>query len=165
VSELARRSGAGRWVLLVSALMFVTSIWFVLAGVRNGAQAAAPATKPLATVREIMFGMIGPASTTVYESVSIIVSAEGVVENYPRTDREWDVVAASAAAIAEAGGLLLVDTRKPDDDRWPKLTQAMIDASLVSKKAADGRDKDALLESGEALNASCDNCHRIYIGE
>jgi cytochrome c556 len=38
----------------------------------------------------------------------------------------------------------------------------MIDASLISMKAAQAKDKEALLASGEALNDSCDSCHQKY---
>lgn len=155
-----------QWMLLVSVLMFVASIWFVLAGLRSGAQAApasaGPVADPVATVRQVMLGVVAPASTTVYQSVSIIVDEKGITEKQPRTDEEWAVVEASAAALVEAGGLMKVGKRVFDEERWPGLVQAMIDASLVSMKAATNHDKDALLASGEALNDSCDNCHRAY---
>ena len=153
------------WMLTLSALMFVASIWFVLAQASGGARAGAaagPAMEPIATVKQIMNGIVAPASGTVYQSVSIIVDHEGEHENYPRSDEEWDVVAASAAAIAEAGGLLMAEGRARDTERWMAISQEMIDASLISMKAAQDQDKEALLASGEALNASCDNCHRAY---
>jgi hypothetical protein len=151
------------WTLILSGLMFVASIWFVLAGARNTATAAPAVTgEARATIKQIMDGIVAPASTTVYQSVSIIVDEKGITENYPRTEEEWDVVAASAVALAESGGLLMVGKRVVDEDRWPKLVQDMVDASLISMKAADSRDRDALLASGEALNNSCDNCHQAY---
>jgi cytochrome c556 len=56
----------------------------------------------------------------------------------------------------------MAEGRARDTDRWISISQSMIDASLVSLKAAEARDKEAVLASGEALNASCDDCHRIY---
>ena len=154
------------WTLLLTALMFVASIWFVLASARNPAHAgdAAPAAAPVATVRQLMTGIVSPASTVVYQSVSIVISAAGEEEKYPRTDKEWDAVSGSAAAIAEAGALLMTRGRDGarDTEAWREIAKAMIDASLVSKRAAEKHDKDALLDSGEALNASCDNCHRTF---
>jgi hypothetical protein len=153
-----------QWMLTLSVLMFVASIWFVLAGLRGPAAAATPVPsgETVATIKEIMDGIVGPASDTVYKSVSIIVDEAGIHENYPRSEEEWDVVAASAAALAESGTLLMMGRRVVDEDRWPALVQAMVDSSLISKKAADDRDRDALLASGEALNESCDNCHQAY---
>jgi hypothetical protein len=154
--------GTARWALLLSAVMFIASIWFILAGAKNARAAAAPATEPVATVRQLMDGLISPASTTVYKSVSIIISEAGVEENQPQSEDEWRAVEGAAAALVEAGGLLMAEGRARDQERWPEISKAMIDASMISMKAAQARDKDALLASGEALNASCDNCHRIY---
>ena len=148
--------------MLLSAVVFVVGIFFVLASSRNAGESAAPATAPIATVRQLMDGLVSPASTTVYKSVSIIISEAGVEENYPRTEEEWRAVEGAAAALAEAGSLLQVEGRARDQDRWIKISQAMTEASLVSMKAAQARDKEALLASGEALNASCDNCHRVF---
>ena len=159
-----------RWSLLVASLMFIASIWFVLASARPGGTMAAagaagvPAAEPIATVHQLMTGIVGPASTTVYESVSIVIDRQGEKENYPQDEAEWDAVAGAAAALAESGSLLMVADRPGarDTDSWRKLSQDMIDASLISMKAAQARDKEALLASGEALNASCDSCHRSY---
>jgi cytochrome c556 len=71
-------------------------------------------------------------------------------------------VASSAASLAEVGGLLMAEGRARDSGRWMKISQALINASLVSMRAAEAEDKDALLASGEALNATCEDCHRIY---
>ena len=157
-----------QWSLLIAALMFVASIWFVLASLRaaepRAAVAGEPAARPIASVRELMTGLIGPASDTVYKSVSIVVSAEGTKEFAPQNDEEWGAVSGAAAALAEAGNLLKAKSRDgaSDADAWQKISQDMIDASLISMKAAEARDKEALLASGEALNRSCDNCHRSY---
>lgn len=153
---------AGPWALLLSSVMFVASIWLVLVGAKNAGESTAPAAAPIATVKQLMDGLVSPAATTVYKSVSIVISDKGVEENYPRTEQEWHAVEGAAAALAEAGGLLMVEGRARDQDRWLKISQAMIDASLISMKAAQARDKEALLASGEALNASCDNCHRVF---
>jgi len=148
-------------MLLLSSLMFLASLWFVLAGA-SAAPAGSARAAPVATVKQLMDGLISPASATVYGSVSIVVSAEGEKENYPKSEAEWDRVAGAAAALAEAGSLLMAEGRARDEDRWNSISQSMIDASVVSMKAAQARDKDALLASGEALNNSCDDCHRIY---
>ena len=147
--------------------MFIASIWFVLASARGGgavAGAAPAAAEPVASVYQLMTGLVGPASTTVYDSVSIVIDKDGEHDNYPRTQAEWDAVAGAAAALVEAGSLLKVGSRSGarDTDAWKKISQDMIDASLVSMKAAEARDKEALLASGEALNRSCNDCHQAY---
>ena len=136
-----------QWALLVSGLMFLASIWFVVASSGSRVPAAAqPAAAPVATVRELMTGLIAPAATTVYRSVGYVVSAEGEQETSPRTEEDWERIAGSAAALAEAGALLKVPGRDGFNDSagWQRFAQEMIDASLISRAAAVKRDKDAL---------------------
>lgn len=145
--------------------MFVASIWFVLASARTpGAGEAAPAAAPVASVREMMTGMVAPAATTVYRSVGYVVSEEGEKETSPQSEAEWDAIAGSAAAIAEAGAMLKAPARDGfnEAEGWQKFAQDMIDASLISRAAAIKRDKQALFASGEALNESCEGCHTAY---
>ena len=154
-----------QWTLLVASLMFVASIWFVLASARTPvAGASAPAAAPVASVREMMTGMVAPAATTVYRSVGYVVSVEGEQETSPQSEEEWDAIAGSAAAIAEAGAMLKVPGREGfnEAEGWQKFAQDMIDASLISRAAAVKRDKNALFASGEALNESCEGCHTAY---
>src|SRR5688572_15111598 len=57
-------------LLIVSVLLFVFGIWFVLAGVRAAdAPLAAP---PVATVLEVMDGIVSPAAQVVYDSVATV---------------------------------------------------------------------------------------------
>ena len=151
-----------QWTLLVASLMFVASIWFVLASARTPVAGASAA--PVASVREMMTGMVAPAATTVYRSVGYVVSVEGEQETSPQSEEEWDAIAGSAAAIAEAGAMLKVPGREGfnEAEGWQKFAQDMIDASLISRAAAVKRDKNALFASGEALNESCEGCHTAY---
>ena len=154
-----------QWTLLVTCLMFVASIWFVLASAKTpAAGGATPAAAPVASVREMMTGMVAPAATTVYRSVGYVVSVEGEKETSPQSDEEWDAIAGSAAALAEAGAMLKAPGRDGFNgaEGWQKFAQDMIDASLVSRAAAIKRDKQALFASGEALNESCEGCHSAY---
>ena len=154
-----------QWTLLVTCLMFVASIWFVLASARTpAAGAATPAAAPVASVREMMTGMVAPAATTVYRSVGYVVSVDGEKETSPQSEEEWEAIAGSAAAIAEAGAMLKAPGRDGFNpaEGWQKFAQDMIDASLVSRAAAVKRDKQALFASGEALNESCEGCHTAY---
>jgi cytochrome c556 len=66
--------------------------------------------------------------------------------------------------VAEAGELLKLKGREGarDADPWRKYSQDMIDASLIARKAAAAQDKEGVLASGEALNDSCNGCHRTY---
>jgi hypothetical protein len=117
--------------------------------------------KPVASVRQIMQGIVGPAATVVFESVSTTVSVEGVVEKAPKTEAEWAAVGNSAAALVESANLMMVGNRAIDAD-WTKISQALADAGVVALKAIEAKNAEALLASGEAINESCNACHRKY---
>lgn len=149
------------WLFVVSILLFVTSIWFLVVAARSS-QGRVEDVGPSATVRQIMRGIVVPASTTVYGAVSTIVSAKGVEENAPKTPEEWFAVGSNAAALVEAGKLLLAEGRAKDTGEWATQAHAMMDAAAQSLKAAEAKDADALLASGEVLNNACDACHQKY---
>ena len=153
------------WLFLVSVALFVSGIAFVVVSARPAAQAVAAVEttplKPVASVRQIMNGIVGPAANVVFESVSTIVSAEGIVEHAPQTEQEWATVGSSAAALIEAGNLMLMGERAVDRGEWVKMCQAMMDAGAAALKAADAKSTDGILAAGEVVNESCDNCHRV----
>ena len=154
------------WLFVVSVALFVSGIGFVVAGARAAREApaveAAIVTTPVASVKQIMKGIVAPAATTVFNSVSTIVSVKGIEENAPHTDEEWEQVGNSAAALIESGNLLLMGSRAVDKGEWVKMSQALIDAGKVALKATQAQSAEGVLGAGEAVNTSCDNCHRKY---
>jgi hypothetical protein len=126
--------------------------------------AAAPASSlpTIATVKQIMAGIVMPSAAKVWDSVSTIVSKDGVQENVPRTDEEWAVVGASAAALIESANLLTVGTRAVDQGDWVKMAKAMADAAQIALKATTDKNPDGILAAGEKINETCDNCHQKY---
>ena len=147
-------------LLIVSLLLFVFGIWFVLAGVR--AANAPLATPPVATVLELMDGIVSPAAGVVYDSVATIVDKDGVHETRPKNDREWANVAGNAAALIEASELLKMEGRARDQADWVTISTAMGTAAAEIRAAAQKQDAEGILGGGERLNNSCDNCHRKY---
>jgi hypothetical protein len=157
----------GPWLVFVSAALFVSSIAFVIAGARATRLApaqAAPAVqlKAVATVKQIMNGIVVPASTVVYESVATNVTASGIEEVVPKNDEEWATLAANAAALAEAGNLLLMDGHAVDTGQWVAITREFITASTETIKAAEAKSPEAVLTAGSTLNETCDKCHERY---
>lgn len=45
---------------------------------------------------------------------------------------------------------------------WSKLARTLIDAGVVALKAIDARNPEALLEAGDALEMTCEQCHERY---
>ncbi len=159
------------WLFLVSAALFVSGIGFVLAAERT-ARAAAPveapkaavlrAVPPVATVKQVMDGMITPASMFIWDSVSTTVSAAGIEEKMPRTDEEWARVAMNAALIVESANLLVDPERALDTQDWPAMAKAMAGAANKTLEAARRHDPDGILVVGDELNQTCDRCHERY---
>ncbi len=154
------------WLFVVSVALFISGIGFVIAGARAGRVAqpaeAAVATTPVASVRQIMSGIVAPASAVVYGAVATTVTAKGMEEKVPANDAEWARVADSAAALAESGNLLLMGGRAVDQGDWATISRALIEAADTALKAAEAKSADGVLEAGGAINETCDNCHAKY---
>ena len=156
------------WLFVVSVALFIAGIGFIVAGARAAkraapAEASAPAAAPpVASVRQLMRGITGPAANVVFESVSTTVSAAGIEEKAPKTDAEWTEVGSSAAALVEAANLLVAGGRSVDRGEWVVMSKAMADAGMTALKATEAKDPAGVLAAGEAINTSCDNCHRKY---
>ena len=154
------------WLYVISAALFIGGIAFIIAGART-AQAAAPAEAPpvitpVASVKQIMDGIVAPAATAVFDSVGTIVDATGIHEKQPATDAEWAAVGASAAALVESANLLVVGDRAIDRQDWVTMSKALADSGMLVLKATQAKDPMGILEAGETLNASCDSCHQRY---
>jgi len=155
------------WLFVVSIALFVTGLGFVVAGARTARLAPAPnaaaaALTPVASVKQIMKGITGPAANAIFDAVQTSITIKGVEETAPHTDAEWEAVGNSAAAVIESGNLLLLGTRAVDKGDWTKTSQAMMEAGKAVLKATQQKNTEQVLASGEALNKSCDDCHRKY---
>lgn len=154
----------GQGLFLVSAALFVAAIVFLVAAARNPRQAVAetrPAVAPAATVKQIMTAIVMPNATVLYNSVGSTSTAAGVVEIAPKNEAEWATVGASAAALVEAGAMML-DERAIDRGDWVKMTGTFREAAQAAMKAASGKDVDGMFIAGGDLAASCDKCHERY---
>jgi hypothetical protein len=154
------------WLFVLSVALFIAGIGFVIAGARTLQRGAAPPEGPqivpVASIKQIMNGIVGPAAGVVYGAVGATVSAAGIEEIAPENDEEWAAVGNSAAALVEAGNLLMMPGRAVDNGDWITMTQAMIDGARLALKAAADKDPDGVLGAGEPINNACDNCHGKY---
>lgn len=159
------------WLFIVSTALFVSAIGFVLAAertVRGAAASSAPpapaarAAAPVASVKQLMDGMVAPGATFIWDSVSTTVSAAGIDEKRPRTDEDWAQVATNAAIIVESANLLVDPERTLDAQDWPAMAKAMAEAAGKLLAAANAHDAEKILEVGDELNQTCDRCHERY---
>lgn len=155
-------------LFVVCALLFVFGVGFVVVGAGEAKRAPAaaapttPAAAPLATTSQIMSAIVSPTSNAIFQSVQTNVTSKGTEEIFPKDDAEWAALGAQAAALAEAGRLIMMPGRAIDQADWIKMSQAMIDAAKTTLAAVEKKSPDAVLESGEAVNTSCDSCHERY---
>ena len=152
-------------LFIVSALLFVCGVGLAVAGARAARSAAPPPVDtlvPIASVRHIMRGIVDPAATVVFNAVSTTVTATGVEEKAPETPEAWDAVTNSAAALAEAGNLLLVGSRAVDHGDWMVWSRKLSEAGTAALKAAEAKDAAGVFASGEAIYEACDKCHSKY---
>jgi hypothetical protein len=66
------------------------------------ASTPARATAPVATVKQVMAGMVSPSAMFMWDSVATTVSASGTEEKQPQTDADWAQVATNAALLVES---------------------------------------------------------------
>jgi len=156
-----------QWLFVVGVLLFITGIGFVIAGAREARSAgpaadAAPVVTPVATIKQIMASITGPAAGTVYNSVGTIVSVDGIKETAPQNDEEWTALAAAAASLAESGNLMLTPGRAIDNGDWAKWAHELVETSKKAVKAAEEKSTEGILSAGSEINVTCDGCHAQY---
>lgn len=159
------------WLFLVSVLLFVGGIGLIIAAERTRREAGTGTAPPstvraapaLATVKQLMAGMIQPSAEHVWDSISVTVSDKGVEERQPRTDEEWAQVETSAVMLVESATLLLEGNRDPGGDVWSRAAKNMAEASALTAKAAKAHNKDDVFKLGETIYRACTDCHATYL--
>ena len=146
-----------------------------------------PDFRPTATVKDIMDSVVDPNADFLWDSVEIVVTANGTEEKAPKTDDDWRDVRRHAIALIEATNLLLVPGRhiaqrgeKADDPKvelgpeqiealvtqdrasWTMFSHGLHDAAMESLKAINAKDAKGLLNSGDGLDRACESCHLKY---
>jgi hypothetical protein len=108
--------------------------------------------RAVATVRQIMEGLIVPTSDVVF----------GVSEA-PADDAAWARVEQQAALLAEGGNLLLLSAHARDGEVWGQSTRALIDGAARASAAAHAKNFDALVEASDGVYNTCVTCHAQYL--
>jgi len=124
--------------------------------------ASPPPYKPVASMAELMRGTITFAAEDYWESVSIVVDANGITENVPETDDEWLEVWAAAMTLAESGNLLMMPPRAFAVEAWMRMSEDLVDVGVQAAQAAEARDFEAVLEVGEHIYNVCVECHQRF---
>jgi hypothetical protein len=141
---------------------FVSLALCVSAGLAGCTRGTAPSGEPaaveppietLATTRQVMLGLTIPASDVLFQ-----VSEETV-----KSEMDWERVVANAMMLAESGQMLLTGTRDLQQPEWREQAAALVAASKAAADAALQKNRDAVLDAGNAIYESCDGCHAKYM--
>jgi hypothetical protein len=146
---------AGCLVLITIAALFVSA-----ACAREPAQ---PPYKMVASVEDLMEGVVEPSSEKLFEIGGLQSSASGSQKIAPKDDEEWSQVKHSAMAVAEVGNILKSFEPRAREADWNKNAQDLIDSALAVSKGVDARNPDAVFEAGGHLYDACTACHMKYL--
>ena len=148
---------------------------------------APPEYQPVASVRDIMRGVLDPASAAIWTSTTMTITKAGMEEKAPKTDEEWEALRNHALQLIEAGNLLQMPGRPmarpgevssfPGIELGPEEIQALVDKDraawlghakqlhasvLPTLEAINAKDVQKLADSGEAIDEACEGCHSQY---
>jgi hypothetical protein len=129
-------------------------------GCRRGEAQSAAQYRAIATVDELMDGIVIPASQTIFDAV---VYSNGELVRSPKNDDDWFRVRMSALAVAESGNLLMMPPRAEDAGEWATFSRAMTDSAVKVAAAAEARDIEGILRTGGEMYTACSGCHEKYL--
>src|SRR4051812_16851831 len=157
------------WFFVTAVALFVAGLALIIVGARMARRAppAAAASQvvtaaPVASVRQIMKGIVDPASKAVFSAVNTIETKEGTQEIAPRNDAEWEAVGSSAAALIESGTMILARGRAVDQGDWVKFATAMIDSGKSALQATKAKKPKDLFDASGDIYDACTKCHTKY---
>jgi hypothetical protein len=137
--------------------------------------AAAPAAKSapapvtaqgrvLLSVKDVMRHIVNPAAETYWAHSGEVDDEKGANDRIPTAQAQWDINIDTAAQIAEAGNLLMMDGRARDPNGpWMKYAMALNAAGIAGMAAATAHDHDKTNDAGSAMYDACFQCHGRYI--
>lgn len=166
MKETTARAGRLRAALLVS---FTFPLVLALAACSPPTPSESPPAQDMPpfqaaySIDDLMDYMITPAAEVYWGSVSIHIDRDGITENFPATDAEWDAVMAAAVTLAESGNLLMLPSRALPGSDWMRLSREMVAAGVAAANAAGARDVDAVFDAGERVYNACSACHDQYL--
>jgi hypothetical protein len=125
---------------------------------------AAPKPPVLLSVKDVMRHIVNPAAETYWAHSGEVDDEKGANDRVPTAQAEWNINIDTAATIAEAGNLLMMDGRARDPNGpWMKYAQALNAAGIAGMAAATAHDHDKTNDAGSAMYDACFQCHGRYI--
>jgi len=139
--------------------------------------AAAPTMQVKADLRQLMRGILFPASNVIFAAQSenpadVPPAKDPSMATNPlaSTYGKWEAVENSALALSEVANLLMLPGRKCANGLpvplknadWAKLVQGVRDAGTAAYKAAQSKNQDKIVDAADVMTTACANCHEKY---
>lgn len=145
--------------------------------------------EPVVSVKELMRDMLDPAADFIFDSVKVEYTKKGMVETFPRTDKDWEKIRIGAVTLAEGVYLLKIprpfappgDENNSTGPEPPELSPAQIKAKLEADpvlwnalierlrnvglqvlEIVKTKNVDQLWDAGFNLDQACEACHLEY---
>ena len=123
---------------------------------------ATPAPSYLA-IKDFMRHVVNPAAEAYWAASGIDEDETGKKDKAPKDDSHWSDQYDHAAALQEAGNLLLAEGRRIDDPVWIKNANKLILGGQQGIKASIAKDAEAGFDAGSTLYEACYDCHGKYV--
>jgi hypothetical protein len=118
----------------------------------------------LLSVKDVMRHIVNPAAETYWAHSGEVDDEKGANDRIPTSQADWNISIDTAAQIAEAGNLLMMDGRARDPNGpWMKYAMALNAAGVAGMAAATAHDHDKTNDAGSAMYDACYSCHGKYI--
>lgn len=116
---------------------------------------------PILDTAQFMAWVLEPQADFIWDSAGTITTLEGVEDLAPTTDAGWQEVESTAAAMEEAGALLITSSLSREGD-WNEIAQGLVATAGLLKQAAVDQDADRIFDYGGRLYNTCVSCHQLY---
>lgn len=124
--------------------------------------ANAPPYQPVTDLKQLMAWVFEPNAQVAWKSVGTIITADGQQDIAPQTDDDWNRVRDSAATVAEAANLLMMEGRARNQDDWMKKSRNLLDKATIVLQAAEAKDSQGVFTAGSDMYLACSECHAVY---
>lgn len=124
--------------------------------------ANAPPYQPVTDMKQLMAWVLEPNAQVAWNAVGTIITADGQQDIAPQTDEDWNRVRDSAATVAEAANLLMMEGRARNQDDWMKKSRNLLDKATIVLQAAEAKDSQGVFTAGSDMYLACSDCHSVY---
>jgi len=140
--------------------------------------AQALSSRPLGNLSQVMRGILFPSSNLIFDVQTVDPSVPqkngaadaGATVAFGNMFAGWQQVENAAVALEESARAIMMPGRRCENGKpvpvqradWAQYTQALEEAARATYKAAQSRDRDAVIEVTNQVADACLNCHVAY---